>query len=158
MCSELNIIVKNLSETQSFAKSFVKILSYPFFICLNGEIGAGKTTFAAMVINEFFKKKIKVLSPTFPIVQIYDFKKKKIWHYDLYRIESVNEFHNLDFNIAINDSVIVEWPKIFEDLFPKNRIEIFINDNFDDKRQIKIKLSGNYTKIKKKLWNLLKQK
>ena len=158
MCSELNIIVKNLTETKSFVKNLVKILSYPFFICLNGEIGAGKTTFAGMVINEFFKKKIKVLSPTFPIVQIYDSKKKKIWHYDLYRIESVNEYHNLDFNIAINDSVIVEWPKIFKDYFPKNRIEIFINDNFDDKRQITIKLSGNYKKIKRKLWNVLKKK
>ena len=87
MTSELYIRIKNLNETKILAQKVSKCISIPFFICLSGDIGSGKTTFARFLINQFSKKKIKVLSPTFSIVQIYDLKKVNIWHYDLYRIE-----------------------------------------------------------------------
>ena len=128
MTSELYIRIKNLNETKILAQKVSKLLFIPFFICLSGDIGSGKTTFARFLINQFSKKKIKVLSPTFPIVQIYDLKTVSIWHYDLYRIEKKNDFFNLDFDTAINNCVIVEWPKIFLDLFPKDRIEISFED------------------------------
>ena len=87
MTSELYIRIKNLNETKILARKVSKFLSIPFFMCLSGDIGSGKTTFARFLINQFSKKEIKVLSPTFPIVQIYDLKNISIWHYDLYRIE-----------------------------------------------------------------------
>ena len=101
MTSELYIRVKSLNETKILAQKVSKLISIPFFICLSGDIGSGKTTFARFLINQFSKKKIKVLSPTFPIVQIYDLKTVNIWHYDLYRIEKKNEFFNLDFDTAM---------------------------------------------------------
>ena len=85
MYSELNIRLNNLEETRKFAVSLSKLIVKPFFICLNGPIGSGKTTFANYFINQFSEKKVNVPSPTFPIVQIYDLKKIKIWHYDLFR-------------------------------------------------------------------------
>ena len=75
MYSELNIRINNLEETQKFAAILSKLIAKPFFICLNGPIGSGKTTFAKHLINQFSEKKINVPSPTFPIVQIYDLKK-----------------------------------------------------------------------------------
>ena len=92
MTSELYIRIKNLNETKILAQKVSESLSIPFFICLSGDIGSGKTTFARFLINQFSKKKIKVLSPTFPIVQIYDLKTVNIWHYDLYRIEKKKNF------------------------------------------------------------------
>ena len=91
MTSELYIRIKNLNETKILAQKVSKLLFIPFFICLSGDIGSGKTTFARFLINQF-SKKIKVLSPTFPIVQIYDLKTVSIWHYDLYRIEKKRFF------------------------------------------------------------------
>ena len=158
MTSELYIRIKNLNETKNLAQKFSKLLSIPFFICLCGDIGSGKTTFARFLINQFSKKKIKVLSPTFPIVQIYDLKTVSIWHYDLYRIEKKNDFFNLDFDTAINNCVIVEWPKIFLDLFPKDRIEISFEDVKNNIRDVRIKLFGSSQTMKEKLWKKLVQK
>jgi len=158
MVSELHIRIKNLNETKILAQKFSKFLFIPFFICLSGDIGTGKTTFARFLINQFSKKKIKVLSPTFPIVQIYDLKNINIWHYDLYRIEKKNEFFNLDFDTAIGNCVIVEWPDIFLDYFPKNRIEISFQDEKNNIRDVKIKLLGTSQTIREKLWKKLDQK
>ena len=157
MYSELNIRISNLEETQKFAAILSKLIAKPFFICLNGPIGSGKTTFAKLLINQFSEKKINVPSPTFPIVQIYDLKKIKIWHYDLFRVENKKEFFNLDFDIAITDSVIVEWPNIFLDFFPKNRIELDFFDKDLNVREIVVKLVGNHI-MKDNLWRILKKR
>ena len=158
MTSELYIRIKNLNETKILAQKFSKLLSIPFFICLFGDIGSGKTTFARFLINQFSKKKNKVLSPTFPIVQIYELKTINIWHYDLYRIEKKNEFFNLDFDTAFGNCVIVEWPDIFLDYFPKNRIEINFKDEKNNIRDVVIKLHGTSQTIREKLWKKLDQK
>jgi len=158
MASELYIRIRNLNETKILAQKFFKFLPIPFFICLSGDIGSGKTTFARFLINQFSKKKIKVLSPTFPIVQVYNLKTTSIWHYDLYRIEKKNEFFNLDFDIAINNCVIVEWPDIFLDYFPKDRVEISFEDEKNSIRDVRIKLFGTSQNMKEKLWKKLDQK
>ena len=157
MYSELNIRLNNLEETYKFAVSLSKLIVQPFFICLNGPIGSGKTTFANYLINQFSEKKVNVPSPTFPIVQIYDLKKIKIWHYDLFRIENKKEFFNLDFDAAINDSVIVEWPNVFMEFFPKSKIELDFFDKGMNKREIVVKLPENHV-MKDKLWRILKKR
>ena len=57
MSSELYIRIKNLNETKILAQKVSESLSIPFFICLSGDIGSGKTTFARFLINQFSKKK-----------------------------------------------------------------------------------------------------
>jgi len=54
--------------------------------------------------------------------------------------------------------VIVEWPDIFLDYFPKDRIEISFQDEKNNARDVRIKLFGTSQKIKEKLWNKLDQK
>ena len=94
---DINISVKNLNETKYLAKILSLKFSPPLFISLKGEIGTGKTTFANFFVNHLSEQKTKVLSPTFPIVNIYKVKKNEIWHYDLYRIKDKNEFFKLEF-------------------------------------------------------------
>ena len=73
-----NIRIKNLNETKYLAKVFSLKFTTPLFISLKGEIGTGKTTFANFFVNHLSEKKTKVLSPTFPIVNIYKIKKNEI--------------------------------------------------------------------------------
>ena len=117
----------------------VKLLSQTFFI------------------NQLSKVKLKVLSPTFPIVNIYKIKENEIWHYDLYRIKDKHEFFTLDFDIALNHCVLVEWPEILEEFFPKSRIEIFFKEDKNDLRNIKISFFGSVTSYYKEIWKLLKK-
>ena len=143
MKDEFNIYLKNIESTKSLALKFSKIISKSILISLDGELGIGKTTFARFLINFLAKKKIKVLSPTFPIVQVYDLANFKIWHFDFYRIKNKNELFNLDFETALNDLVIVEWSKIIKDFLPQDRIEMFFYEDKDFQKYVKIKFFGN---------------
>ena len=155
---DINISVKNLNETKYLAKILSLKFSPPLFISLKGEIGTGKTTFANFFVNHLSEKKTKVLSPTFPIVNIYKVKKNEIWHYDLYRIKDKNEFFKLDFDLALNHCVLVEWPELMEEFFPKRRIEITFKDNKANCRNVKICLLGFDSNYYKETWKLLKKK
>ena len=158
MVYQINISVKNLNETKYLAKVFSLTVKIPLFISLKGKIGTGKTTFANFLINQIAKKKIKVLSPTFPIVNIYKVRKTEVWHYDLYRISDKNEFFKLDFDIALNHYVLVEWPELMEEFFPKDRIEITFKDGEADVRNIKICFLGKTSVYYKEVWKHLKKK
>ena len=61
----------------------------------------------------------------------------------MYRIRNKNELFNLDFEIALNDLVIVEWSKIIKDFLPQNRIEMFFYEDKDLQKYVKIKFFGN---------------
>ena len=56
-------------------------------------------------------------------------KKVKIWHYDLYRLKSKSEVFDLDFDLALLDCVIVEWPEIIKDYLPAKRLDIHLDEN-----------------------------
>ena len=150
--------LKNHNDTKTIAIKLSKIVKKKFFVCLNGNLGSGKTTFANYLIKALSKTKLNVLSPTFPMVQQYVLGELKIWHYDLYRKEKKNEFINLDFDTAFGNCVIVEWPDIFLDYFPKNRIEINFKDEKNNIRDVVIKLHGTSQTIREKLWKKLDQK
>ena len=159
MKEEFNIVLNNINETEIFARNISKFLEPSMILCLYGEVGTGKTTFCRFLVNSLSKKKIKVLSPTFPILQIYDLNKLKIWHYDFYRLSNKNEILNFDFDLAKNDCVLIEWPKLIENLLPKDRIEIrFFDGDCSLSRRLRIMFCGRFKKIKEKICIQLKKK
>ena len=85
---------------------------------LQGELGAGKTTFARFFINSIFEKNLfvkpeSIKSPSFPIMINYPLSNFEVFHYDLYRLKNKNELIelNIDENIK-NNVTLVEWPKM----------------------------------------------
>ena len=122
-------IIKNIVELQEFANFIAKFVSPGVVILLNGELGAGKTTFAKFIICNLAQEEINVTSPTFNIVNVYDTKIGKIWHYDLYRVEDISELYELSFEDAFNDISIIEWPNIAQS-YTKGENIISINISF----------------------------
>ena len=109
-------------------------------ILFNGELGSGKTTLIQLICKKL-KIKEKVLSPTFNLINEYKINKNlKVYHFDLYRIKSVQELIEIDFidYIYSGNYCFVEWPMICEDLIDINFKEIFIDIISEDKRLIKI--------------------
>ena len=103
---------KSPEDTKKFSKKISKVIQDGDVIFLYGEIGAGKTTFVRFLINhlqvENGIKESDILSPTFNIVYEYDIKKRKILHYDLYRLKSYKDFLELGmFEKSENDIIIV---------------------------------------------------
>ena len=135
--------LKNHNDTKTIAIKLSKIVKKKFFVCLNGNLGSGKTTFANYLINALSKTKLNVLSPTFPMVQQYVLGELKIWHYDLFRLKKSYEIYSLDYDTAIIDIIIMEWSEKIENLLPRNRLEIHFDEDKNFNRYITIHSFGN---------------
>ena len=115
-------------KTEELAIKFSKKLKPGNVVFLYGEMGVGKTTFIRYLINRFQKdnklKITEITSPTFNLLNQYQINKIKIDHYDLYRLESVEEIKNLNlFEDSANTITLIEWPQIIEEK-NKNLIEL----------------------------------
>ncbi len=102
-------------------------------VCLQGDLGAGKTT----LMQEICRQKgvcDDVVSPTFSIVNVYD--DGKIYHMDLYRIDDVSELDDIDFDGIIHDGefVFVEWADRYAHLFPDDALWIKLGIDDDGAR------------------------
>jgi len=81
-------------------------------LALDGPLGAGKTVFARGFIRALTRPDEEVPSPTFTLVQVYEGAACPIHHFDLYRIESPDELHELGIEEALGDGItLIEWPE-----------------------------------------------
>ena len=109
-------------------------------ILFNGDLGSGKTTLIQLICKKL-KIKEKVLSPTFNLINEYQINNDfKVYHFDLYRIKSIQELIEIDFidYIYSGNYCFIECPEICKDLIDINFKEIFIDIISVDKRLIKI--------------------
>lgn len=131
-------ISKSEKDTEQIALSFITEINQGDVVILNGPLGSGKTFFVKK-IAEYFKIS-NTSSPTFAIVNEY-LGDKKLFHFDFYRINSINELHDIGFEDYLSDSeaiTFIEWGELFPEILPQSRYEIQIDLNEDDSRKIVI--------------------
>ena len=142
------MLLKNEGDTEKLAKRLAKLSEKDnTVICLNGDLGSGKTTFARYFIRNFFKSlEIKEIpSPTFTLLQVYEHDGHTINHYDFYRLKNSSELFELNFGEAVTDDVcLIEWSDKFEDVLPKDRIEINFHIKSKVSRNVQISLRGKF--------------
>ncbi|MFA5080212.1 MAG: tRNA (adenosine(37)-N6)-threonylcarbamoyltransferase complex ATPase subunit type 1 TsaE [Candidatus Paceibacterota bacterium] len=128
------------------AQNFLDIdnLKTALVIILEGELGAGKTTFLkgfarGLGINQ------NIQSPTFIIMNRFSLKGKRyknFFHLDCYRIENEKEMNCLNFEEIVKDKkniICIEWGNKIIKILPKKRIDIIFKVMGENKRKIKIK-------------------
>jgi tRNA threonylcarbamoyladenosine biosynthesis protein TsaE len=141
---------KNEEQTVFFAKCLAEICDIGDVILLNGTLGMGKSVFARGFIKHLCGEDENVPSPTFTLVQLYDFEHKtdgltSIWHFDLYRIKQSEEVLSLGIDDAFAEGVsLIEWPERLGVYTPFNRLEIEITpaENSKNYRTINVKSNG----------------
>ena len=141
------IISKNVNETISLGEKIAKFLFKGSVITLNGDLGAGKTTFTKG-IGKGLNIKEEINSPTFNILKCY-FNKNDLnmYHIDVYRLEDVpNENKNIGLEEVIEgDGVtLIEWDKFIKEFIDYDlslNIEILINE--DNTRKFIIESKNN---------------
>ncbi len=116
-------------------------------VLLSGKVGAGKTEFARQIIKaKAIKENLdikEISSPTFSLIQTYDFKCCKISHIDLYRVNSEDELFELGIpDIFDNQITLLEWPEILEIKNFARNINLEIRETRET-RVIKIKFFGS---------------
>lgn len=110
-------------------------------ICLNGELGSGKTVFVKAFANSLGITE-QVTSPTFNIIKEYLNGEMPLYHMDVYRLDgNVNDL-NLDEYFYGNGVTLIEWADMIEKYLPEERIDIFIKVLDEDKRAIVLKPHG----------------
>ncbi|WP_339051767.1 tRNA (adenosine(37)-N6)-threonylcarbamoyltransferase complex ATPase subunit type 1 TsaE [Candidatus Lariskella endosymbiont of Epinotia ramella] len=124
----------DLEKMNLLAKDIASRLSIGNILCLKGDLGAGKTTFAKMVINALEKGEIEVTSPTFNIVNVYNLSNSvALWHFDLYRLKEIGEVDQLGIEDAFSSGIsIIEWPEIIENSLPKHTMFVSIDFAAED--------------------------
>ncbi len=149
------MIASNEEETKKIANKLAKdINATNATICLNGDLGSGKTTFSRYLIRSLLSTSINedIPSPTFTLLQIYEDQKKSIYHYDFYRLNKIDELIELNYSESVeNNLCIIEWANKFKKALPPDRIEINFEIKPKNKRLITFSLLGSYSK-KNYLW------
>lgn len=115
-------------ETFDFGKELGKEAVPGQVICLDGDLGTGKTVLtkgiaAGLGIEE------PVVSPTFTIVQIYEQGRIPLYHFDVYRIDDPDEMEEIGYREYFYGKglTIIEWSGLIEDILPKDALRIRIS-------------------------------
>ena len=108
----LRLTLADADATAAVARDIAARLVAGDTLLLEGDIGAGKTTFARALIRERMNDpRLDVPSPTFTLVQTYDARGVEIWHCDLYRLTDPQEVLELGLDDAFSDAIcLIEWP------------------------------------------------
>ena len=133
------VTVHSEKETIELAENIESEKFPNMVICLNGDLGSGKTVFAkafghAMGIDD-------VTSPTFNIIKEYN-GELPLYHMDVYRVEG-----NVD-NLGLNEYfekggvTIIEWSDMIEQYLPKERLEIEFKMTGENSRILLIRAYG----------------
>ncbi len=114
-------------------------------ICLQGDLGAGKTTFV-QGIAQGWGSLDSVSSPTFILVNMYRRADgSQLFHMDAYRLDSTPEAEELDLDSMLAEgALIVEWPERMDGLIPAERLWVQLEhiDDEDEEREMKFKAHG----------------
>ena len=138
----------DLLELEKLSTSLCKDISVGDIYLFQGELGAGKTTFIRLLINNLYvlnnlPKPSSITSPTFPILITYQLNSLQIYHYDLYRVKNLKELDELDFFENLNNNItFVEWPEMLINL-PLNKKHYLINLDMISENKRKINISFN---------------
>lgn len=125
MTEALDVFLPGEDETLAFARRFGQCLHGQGLVFLQGELGAGKTTFCRGILRGLgYAGAVK--SPTFTLVEPYRLGKISVFHFDLYRLGDPNELEYIGFDDYIDRGglVLVEWPELADGVLPESDLTL----------------------------------
>ncbi len=136
-------ISHSAEQTRRLGMRMGSLLKPGMLVCLQGDLGAGKTTFVQGVAAGWGSTD-QVSSPTFQLVNEYRrIDPVRLYHLDTYRLNNILEAEELDVDgMLANGPTLVEWPELMSDIFPDDRLWITINYIDETKRSLAFSSTG----------------
>ncbi len=140
-------LVTNEQSMESLGRNHADLMRGGDIIYLEGELGAGKTTFVRGFLRGLGHQG-GVTSPTYTLIEPYSFESFSVYHLDLYRLESAEELETLGLRDMINDEsiLLVEWPDRGLGVLPPATVSVSIQ-YAADARNVAITLDENRSGI-----------
>lgn len=133
------IEIDSLSDLPRIAEAVVEALEGRTVVLLRGGMGAGKTTLVSR-IAALLGAEDAVTSPTFALVNQYEGTEQRIYHFDFYRIDNIEEVFDLGYEeyFYSGDLCLVEWPEKIEPLIPDDAMVVRITAGDGEERIFEI--------------------
>lgn len=144
---------KSEDETLVLAEKLAEHLMQGDMIILEGDLGAGKTTFTKGIAKGLGVKRT-VNSPTFTIIKEYK-GRLPLYHMDVYRLENSDEDLGFDEYFNGEGVTVVEWAKFIKEYLPSNYLTVNINRQGEQSRKVELIPTGDrYEQLCKELVSL----
>lgn len=139
------IEIKSTDSLQAAAREFAALMGDYTVFAFYGSMGAGKTTFISALTKFLGVEEDVVNSPSFSIVNEYrsDTTAELIYHFDLYRLESLDEAMDIGIDDYFDSGALclLEWPERIEDMLPDDTVRVDITvDGATDARILTVTL------------------
>ena len=133
------IQIDSLSDLKQVAREVVESLDGRTVVLLRGEMGAGKTTLISR-IAAYLGAEDNVTSPTFALVNQYEGSECRIYHFDFYRIDTIEEVFDLGYEeyFYSGDLCLIEWSEKIGELLPEDVMTVTIHVNSESSRTFEI--------------------
>ena len=143
----LEFFSRSPDQTRRIGMRLGSLLNNGSLICLQGDLGAGKTTLV-QGLAQGWGSLDPVSSPTFIIVNTYRRPdNSQLYHMDAYRLESAPEAAELDLDEMLSrGSLLLEWPERIENILPVDKLWISLEYVADEHRRMFFKAGGNHYK------------
>jgi tRNA threonylcarbamoyladenosine biosynthesis protein TsaE len=138
------VITHSAEETIAWGRKLAEGLQAPLLVLLTGELGSGKTTLTkGIVVGLHAAREEEVTSPTFTLVHEYG-SVKKVFHGDLYRVESFHDFETLGLEDVFTQPaiLILEWSEKFPLKAPWPQLRLRLEHLGGDARRITVLASS----------------
>ncbi len=137
------ITIASEADLERAAGEFVSLMGDETVYAFNGPMGAGKTTFIRALVRALGVSDDEASSPSFSIINEYrsDTTAELIYHFDLYRLESVEEALEIGVEDYFDSGALclLEWPERIEALLPDDTVIVDIAVNPDESRTLTLR-------------------
>lgn len=138
----VKILTENEEQTMNLAKKLTELLEPGMTLLLEGNLGAGKTTFTKGIGEGLGVKRI-IKSPSYTIIREYQDGRLPLYHIDLYRLdESEASELGLEEYFEGNGITVVEWSSVAPAELPAERLEIRLKTDVNHFEQREIEING----------------
>ncbi len=144
------LTVKDPVNTELLGKTLGRFMAPGQVITLNGELGAGKTTFVKGIASGLgVPKEVVVCSPSYTLVNEYE-GRIPLFHFDLYRLEGAKDIHELGYDEYLEGEgvSVMEWSDIAPEILPPYYLDVRIAIVSESERAFSFRgHGGDYEKI-----------
>ena len=138
------IQIPSLDALPEAARRFMDLMGDYTVFTFTGDMGAGKTTFITALATALGVDPDEANSPSFAIANEYrsETTAELIYHFDLYRLESLEEAMDIGFEDYLDSGALclIEWPGVVEDILPDDTVAVEVKLNDDLSRSLIVNL------------------